>query len=210
MGTIISHHEQSEGARIQGWGKGWATPPTPALFAALPATLATHAGSFPCKASRKYSSQDTAILLAIAPAFLLPGPSSAEAERVLGVSGGGECRQRVRYSQEAATKQTRVAQATTDTTFHCLAEAKGIHPGREREEAEERGAAPAPSREGINSQSKLGCRGEDGSLGQEFTPLGDPCLVKPLPGWVGWGLTNVALCYAQMSTIIGHPLFARS
>lgn len=57
-----------------------------------------------------------------------------------------------------------------------------------------RAAASAPSG-GFNSPSKLGCqRRGRGSLGQELTPLGDPCLVRPLPAWVGWDLANMALC----------------
>lgn len=71
----------------------------------------------------------------------------------------------------------------------------GGRPGGEREGTAGKGAASALSGGGFNSQSKLGCSGEDtGPFSQESTPLVAPCLVKPLPGWVGWGLTQVLVC----------------
>lgn len=98
------------------------------------------------------------------------------------------------YSRKAATQPASVARATNDTTFHCLPEAWRIHLGREREGAAGRGASSARSGGGLNSQSKSGCSEQDVGLLANNLPLGAPCLVKPLPGWVGWGLTNVAVC----------------
>lgn len=85
---------------------------------------------------------------------------------------------RVVYSQKAATKQALVAQATIHTTFHCLAEAGGIHPGRGREGAAGRGAASPPSGKGFKSQSN------SQSLHQEFTLLGGP-MSGQASSWLG-------------------------
>lgn len=149
------------------WGAGGKDRPFHPLLPSFQPSLpprATHSGCFSCKASRKYSSQD--ILPGTALAFFLPGWNLRKPRRPWGFLMEGSAAACSLLPTKAATKQALVAQATIHTTFHCLAEVWGIHPGRGREGAAGRGAASPASGEGFQSQSN------SQSLHQEFTLLG--------------------------------------
>lgn len=115
-------------------------PTHSALLLALP-PCPTHVDSLSCKASRKYSSQGTAILLAIAPAFFPPAGVLHKPRRPWGFCGAwcGSLLSSPRRQPPAGSG----CLATNHTTFHCLAAAWGIHPWREREGVAGKGA-PLP------------------------------------------------------------------
>lgn len=164
-------------------------------------------GIFSCKASWKYSSQGTAIFLAIAPGFL-----STSLESCTSSGGPGGFRWRAAGGELCALRSQPPSrlwlpgQPTTQHSVACLRPGASILGGRGREQA-----LPLP-------EAALTPSLNWGAARRRWVPqpkiylLGAPCLVKPLSGWVGWNASIMAACSVVpfKRILIGRPLFARS